>query len=446
VSNGRTARNRRKRQKRNANRGAVAKASRTSVRRMQKWPSTKDGANFLRAALDPFSDVALRSVGVPDSFAGDTLKHVNTMEVTVMPDSNGRIEFVSLPSASSPLIMRAGTYKAITIPTADATDVPNGTTVIDFDATGHTASNAQLLPALAWPVWAEAYGENGSSIHYGPYAYKSQRVISQGLEWRYTGTELSDQGVCTCAILDSYTIEGYLDKAADPAVMHSANSVAFQRRGDIANLAQTSQTNLSNQPRYVQQTMHTSEGSGGMSVHVASEEGFVLSATDPRTIIIDANLTQAEYTSGVSVPSSLATYGRRSSTTDTTHFPILPWQNLRPIAFAFTGLKTDGQSSIVLRLKQRVEATLTITSAFQQFSDKSPSEDSNAMCIVADVSKGIPVMVPVTMNGFGDWWRKIMSVISSAGKIVGGIGIPMVSQVASGVGGLADILGSFADL
>ncbi len=55
-------------------------------------------------------------------------------------------------------------------------------------------------------------------------------------------------------------------------------------------------------------------------------------------------------------------------------------------------------------------------------------------------------MVPVTMNGFGDWCRKIFSVINSAGNIVGGLGIPMVSQVATGVAGLADILGSFANL
>ena len=124
--------------------------------------------------------------------------------------------------------------------------------------------------------------------------------------------------------------------------------------------------------------------------------------------------------------------------------PLIPIQNLRPVGVSFTGL--DPTISIVLRLKQRVEATVQVTSAFQQFTDKSPSEDQVAIDLVADVQKTLPVMVPVTMNGFGDWWKKIMGSISGIGKIIGGMRLPFVSQIAGGVGDIADILGSFASL
>jgi hypothetical protein len=430
----------RRRRNRRKNRAVIARPF-GGVKKMARWPTTRDGAAFLRANLDPFSDVSLRSIGVPDGFGGDTLKHCNTMEITVKPSAAGNINFTVFPSASTPLVVSEGIYQAITIPTADATNVANGTTVIDLDMSNAGTGSTGLYPGIYWPTWATSVG-NGDT--FGPYGYKSQRVVSMGLEWRYTGTALSDKGVCTAAVVDGYMIPGYVDKPAEPASHWASTRTRFMQRGDTFAVVSNSEGSLSNQPRFVQQTMHSSEGAGGMIVLTSAEEGFALVPTICDTIMVNSGTTAAEYTAGTA-SATIAGYGIFSATpTDVIKFPILPWQNLRPVGVAFTGL--DPSISIVLRLKQRVEATVDVNSPFQQFSDKSPTEDSVALGLAADISKTLPVMVPVTMNGFGDWWRKIMSVISSAGKIVGGIGIPMVSQVATGVGGLADILGSFADL
>jgi hypothetical protein len=254
---------------------------------------------------------------------------------------------------------------------------------------------------------------------------------------------LSDQGVATAALLDSYTIDGYTEGSGLGTVNPLSTDVEFIQRADLSTLLrELSQGNLSNQPNYIEQTLHTSEGAGGMLVMIPSEEGYIMKPYAPNTAIIDAtskmslfNAAGGTFLGGAVVTNDASPVQGLGQ--------ITPWQNLRPIGVSITGLNTTaGTASIVLRLKQRVEATVDISSAFQQFTDKSPAEDCQAMSIVADVSKTLPVMVPVTMNGFGDWWRKIMSVISSAGKIAGGLGIPFVSPIAGGVGALADVLGS----
>jgi len=441
-----TARNRRRRQARNKNKGTIARAAGMSPKKMKMWPRSKDGANFLRAALDPFSDLSLRSVGVPDSFAGDTLKHCNIMEITARPNAQGIISFTLVPSVSTPLVCTLGTFEDILIPTANVSGTANGTTRVALDA-GAVRTSTAFQPGIAWPAWAEFYGGGGPQGA-GPYSYKSQRITSMGMEWRYTGTTLQDQGVCTAAILDAYVIDGYEELPAftgtNPII---STETFFVARSDVNNLVENNETSLSSQPKYVQQSLHTSEGSGGMTVMVSAEEGFIMKPTNSNSIMLPnfVKISGLGGGPGFGGNPAVGTFGATDSTGATTVcFPMIPWQNLRPVGFCFSGLPA-GQP-IVLKLKQRVEATVSINSAFQQFTDKSPSEDPEAMQIVADVSKGLPLMVPVTMNGFGDWWRKIFSVISSAGHIVGGIGIPMISQVAGGIGGMADILGSFADL
>jgi len=440
---GKARRRRRQRQRKRENQLALVKATGRSANRLRGLSS--DGATFMRAALDPFSDVQLRSVGVPDSFAGNTLKHVNTMTITVVPDATGTISFVMLPSVSHPIIPIVGTFNNVSLPVIDkVTLAPFSTTTINWTA---AALHGTGYGAIPWPFWAQSYilGSSilGATSLYGPYGYRSQRIVSQGLEWRYTGTTLSDQGVATAALLDSYTIDGYTEGSGLGTVNPLSTDVEFIQRADLSTLLrELSQGNLSNQPNYIEQTLHTSEGAGGMLVMIPSEEGYVMKPYAPNTAIIDATSKMSLFNAAGGT-----FLGGAVVTNDTSPVQglgqITPWQNLRPIGVSITGLNTTaGTASIVLRLKQRVEATVDISSAFQQFTDKSPAEDCQAMSIVADVSKTLPVMVPVTMNGFGDWWRKIMSVISSAGKIAGGLGIPFVSPIAGGVGALADVLGS----
>lgn len=438
ASSSKSARNRRKRQNKKNNRRSIAKSAGRSVRKMPYWPQTKDGATFLRAALDPFSDQTLRSVGVPDAFSGDTLKHTNTMEITVFPTAAGIIEFLIIPSVSDPLIALNGQFQQITYPIrAAVTAEPVGTRTGTITPTG-----GAVFPAIAWPSWAQYYGQESAGATagsgYGPYGYKSQRVISMGLEWRYTGTELSDKGVCTAAINDAYCLPGYTDLVTPPA--HCASTVRFSARADVYTVGLVNQQNLSNQPQFRQQTMHSAEGAGGMIVLVSGEEGYVMRQSAVNTVLVDTNVHGVDFNT-VANQYGIATYGTDDAAAPvTSYFPIQPWQNLRPVGVAFTGL--DPAVSITLRLKQRVEATVDPSSAFSQFSDRSPAEDSQALCLVTDISKTLPVMVPVTMNGFGDWWRKIMNTIAGIGKVAGSLGLPFVSPIGGAVGNLADVLGS----
>jgi hypothetical protein len=389
----------------------------------------------MRAALDPFADVSVRSVGVPDSFGGDTLKHTNTMEITVMPDMNGEISFLILPSVSSPLLVLKGLYQSILVPVVAG----GGTNTVTLDA-AQSINVDGFNSCIPWPTWAAAFGAGGEDNLYGPYNYKSQRIVSQGLEWRYTGTELSDKGVCTAAMVDAYLVPGYVDKPADPGFL-TTSGIRFIQRADINNLLDISQSSLANQPRYVQQTMHSAEGAGGMLVLTADEEGWNFKPTIPGTALLEASDTSSDWTLEPAAPTAdrVGTIGLTAVAAKAC-FPIIPWQNLRPVGVSFTGLDTT--ISLTLRLKQRVEGTVAVSSPFQQFTDKSPREDQHAISMVANVQKTLPIMVPVTMNGFGTWWKKIMGGIGSVGKILGGIGIPMVSPIAQGVGGLADVLGS----
>jgi len=408
---------------------------------MKMWPTTHDGATFLRAALDPFADVQLRSVGVPDSFSGNTLKHTNTMEITVVPDSSGNVQFILIPSTSSPLIAKSGSFKNLLLPQIDSSSgLPVGTLNTDFNA---STVSEQMNLAIPWPYWAQNYGSATTGQNrYGPYSYKSQRVTSQGLEWRWTGTTLTDQGVCTAAILDSYLVEGFSEyTAAGSPLLPIGPGIEFIQRGDIEEFSNISQSALSNQPQFVQLTMHPNEGSGGYSTMISAEEGYIMKPYAPNTAFISAGSKSSTFNTSAS--NSLGTLGfNNASTPIPSIVEMAPWQNLRPIGFSFTGLPVSA-GAITLRLKQRVEATIDIGSAFQQFTDKSPQEDCNAMAIVANVAKTLPVMVPVTMNGFGDWWKKIMNVIGWGARVAGSlIPVPGASIIGQGVGALADVLGA----
>jgi len=377
------------------------------------------------------------------------LKHKNTMEITVIPDINGNIIFCTIPSASTPIVAIAGQYQNITLPNYTAgtpLGAPAGTVTASFDA-ATVSGITETYPGIPWPSWATYFGNlpvspdlaSSAGRGFGPFDYKSQRVASQGLEWRFTGTELSDQGICTAAIVDAYPVEGYSDyMPTTPPATLNPGVVKFTQRADVFTIANITEATLSNMPQFRQQTMHSAEGAGGYSVLISGEEGYALKPTNPLEVLVDTSAHSANFALDAL---GIATIGATGGTmTLPGLFPMLPWQNLRPIGYAFTGLATG--IPIVIRLKQYVEATINPSSSFAQFTDKSPSEDCTALAIVANIQKTLPVMVPVTMNGFGDWWRKIMSMIGSAGRIVSGLGIQPFSAVAGGIAGLTDILGA----
>ncbi len=435
VQPAKTNRNRRRRARKRLNKkGGLA---------MGRMPRSRDGAAFMRAALDPFSDVSLPAVGVPDSYGGDTLKHWNEMEISVTPDSNGNIAFIVLPTVSAPLLCIQGNYNSVLVPVMTAAGNNAGTATISFNAASIGAVSANTKPAIGWPQWVFNQGAGGlttafgNSGGYGPYSYKSQRIISQGLEWRYTGTTLNDQGSCIAATLDAYSLGGYNDytPAAYPATI--STDVRFTVRTDVSTLANQSFSTLANYPKYVIQSMKGTEGAGGMVVLISGEDGYQFSTFDPYAMMIDAPDLSNSLETGTT--GAIGIYGHVQSTTNAAFFPISPIQNLRPVAVYFTGLASG--VSLVLKLKQCIEATVAVGSPFAPFTNKSPNEDLDAIAIVADVQKTLPVMVPVTMNGFGDWWRKIMRTIGGVGRIAGSLGIPFVSPIAAGVGQLADVLG-----
>lgn len=450
-----TARNRRRRQKKRMNRTSIAKAARMPVSKISRWPKSAAGAAFVRAALDPFSDQALPAVGVPDGLAGKTLKHTNTMSFTVSPTVDGsQVRLVLVPSASTPIAMIEGIFSGVEYPTFDgATLVGTGTASDPITTVGSGSHN---IPCLAWPYWAQYYGsqagtitsDNAAQSESGPYQYKSQRIVGYGLEWRYTGTTLADQGVATCAVLDAYAEEGYLEfpysAGGFPGGLQNVPSINFVQRADLTVISDVSQQSLSNVPGYVQQTLKAAEGSGGMSVSVNGEANWKMDVTKTRMWLMSMGARTEDIASAL--VSRMYTYGLTTGTPPNVQCaaPLLPWQNLRPIGLVISGLTPS--MTFEVRVIQYIEATIATSSPFQQFTSVSPAEDQDALCLVATVSKSLPCMVPVTMNSFGEWWQKIMGKINSLGNIVRGMGIPVASQIAGGVGDIAGILGSFASM
>lgn len=415
------------------------KSRRPKNRRVIARGFSGGGAQFIRASLDPFADIQLNGVGIPDDFGGNTLKLKQYMSIPVKPDANGNIQFSVIGCPTGCIAATAGTY-TFAQPDLNVNTYPVGAydPVVDFPP---VAGQGTYLPVIPFPAWAQFISQGQSSVQGGPYSFNDYRVVGMGIEIRYTGTTLNDSGLIYCARVECQPREGRMTTPTRSTTLTQlANDAVWVRETQLPDLNSPSGAMISNVEGF--RTQRVCEGALIVMTNATGGTEFV--PYDQQTVYMqrayDNDSSSGQCTMGIWCRDKI----RTPATEIPAIYPMPSWAGYSPMLVAIQGM--DPTQSIEIRVVQYLEATLQPSSPFQQFTSKSPMYDQSALETVATVQKTLPVMVPVSMNSFGDWWKKIMGVIGGVGKTIGGLGIPMVSQVAGGVGNIADILGSFASM
>lgn len=165
-----------------------SKAHKNLYRFMNKTGMTKEGKNWLIAAVDPFHDVELEVEGIPDRIVGKSIVQCVKRQTTISVGNNAQDVLVFLDSfqgagAASIATVQRGWFE---VGDAVSTYSIGGLSIISVDAGGdplNPASAGWTMTALETPDRNVKYRE---------------RVISRGFEVHNTTSELYKGGSVTC--------------------------------------------------------------------------------------------------------------------------------------------------------------------------------------------------------------------------------------------------------
>lgn len=405
---------------------------------------TVGGATFLRAATDPFSDAALCEVGVPDEFAGRTLKLREVQTIPARPDASGVIQFSVVPANEGAIVAVKGKYSfakpVIQTDGGVATDVGYHDPVDSF-------GNLKVGALIPYPEQAKIMYDTrtvlGGVPEYDAYGTEAFRVIGYGVEVRYTGTTLTNQGRIYCSRVPLHLKEG---RNHTPLPVPAPTSSPYGhtdnfRAANVGNLITGDGSHLSLLPGFLVHTM----SEGMMAVGVSEDADWAMKDYS-RAVL--TSVVHGQFSDN-GTPSVILRAGnpymgvwcedqRITTSTKGVLYAMGGLGTQTPICVSIEGLD-PAAANVEIRVSAFMEKSLILDSAFQRMTTKSPDCDPLALKTVARVSKTLPCMVPVRMNAFGDWWKKIMGFISGGAAIYSGLHLPF-APVAGAVSTLADAL------
>jgi hypothetical protein len=102
----------------------------------------------------------------------------------------------------------------------------------------------------------------------------------------------------------------------------------------------------------------------------------------------------------------------------------------------FSGL--DKEASLTVKFTRIIEITPNANSGFRLLVQPAPSYDIEALMTYVNVVSKLPVACPWAENGFGEWWRKVLSVVSKVRGVLTPFAKPLMGalDVASAATGL----------
>lgn len=383
---------------------------------VQRGALTRDGAEWLTAALDPFHDFEHPLAGYPDATVSQTVMSVYAYDLAV----------------SKPAHV-VGTWDAhiFTLPTASQNDY----ILTDFDATWQKMTSTN--PPNDWRgstlnVYAVGAGEkltpDTAPQQYGggilpPVGSEDlsmgvSRVVAMGFEVHNTTSELHKQGAVT-----SYRMpvnHGMYSALLSKALVGEALTVGTmmaQPPKTLADALRLKGSRTWEAKDGVYATCMQSSVVNPLAQLTPSSMAFV-AATDPGTQDSAWVNEQAWYA-------------------DVSTFVPTP---LKTIPFDITGAMFTGlsaETTLNVKLRVYVERAPGWNSPnLAPLASPSAGYDVRALELYAQIINCLPPAVKVDENAFGDWWRSVLNV---ANHVVG----PLTDIVSTFVPG-ARIVGNAA--
>lgn len=384
---------------------------------------SQDGASFVRKCLDPFHDFEVRLNGLPDAFTGATVVQEVTRSKTISKSD----------------ILAAGKWDAHIAILPDLSTLPG----LGFNI--NTDGNAQFMPygnlttedplGRAMGLVTISCNNTGQNtftpsslpifdvFDFSEFFTGQKRLIGLAFEVHDTTAEIYRQGSVTCyrqpqTVNESFMgITGLSNLPLIPPVT-----------GFVATQVITSRL----PPQTPAQAMLLS----GSRQWESAEGCYVVAVMDPT----QCEMSGGRYAIRSYLNSDNYSVGAITDNPGMSTVPIsvqrldLPSTNIVSLAMNKpvhpTSMHTGG--AYFSGLNDQTTLTITVRAIFESapsysnsqlvvLAQKSPDYDPLALELYKHAASSLPVGVPVGENASGDFWDKILTLISSAAPIVGSL-------------------------
>lgn len=393
---------------------------------------SNDSACWLAACLDPYHDFQMDLEGLPDERSALSVVQMHNQSVTI----------------SAPVSAGAGNWDCHITHTGITCKIGQECFIKDINAFQYSAAandydhginpNTDGVPFGTFNIRACASGvvpvigtleADGGAYNFGSIlGYDRCRVIGIAYEVTNTTAEIYKQGSCTVAMLSDVAEDGSILTLKDTNVAPLADSF-FQ--ASLCPTFPASVGDLLAMPG--SQTWPAAKGiyavprMSKLASNVTSFGGS--NSTASRAIIVQqvggryAATTNSVLSGGVPAVQPVVRGGAVS--------------NFSPLVSIFSGLSPE--TTLTVTMRSIVEYFPDLGSSLLPLSSPSPAYDVRAFEIYNMISKRAQYAVEVKQNGTGEFFRKILALLSTGANMVA----PFTGKfqpVVQGAAGLASLI------
>ncbi len=393
---------------------------------------TPDGRDWLTLALDPFHDYNHTLAGYPDADVSETVVACYEYQYQLAAP-NGVVGNWDAHIFTTPLMQTEGLLVGNILAgwnrvqqNAAASSVVMGPLTVYASAAG-----GQLFPAT--DVFPTTQVGLPSGANAGDFISGISRIIGMGFEVANTTAEVSKQGSCTCYRMPQ--------NPGDTNTAFSNNAGTF--------VAGYSGKQYASPPMTVQEALLLK----GTVTWPASEGCYVVasqsSVSNPLCNVSTPGFIMTNAQNGLSNTALVGAY----STIGTNAAPVPSL--ICPLTRKFSPYDVSGA------FFSGLSNTTTLQVTYKVYVERAPTQSNSQLAVLASPSAPydllalelyshivgrLPVAVHVNENAFGDWWKKIMNLISDvAGPVGSALGVfgptaPIIGTVAKTLAGSASNL------
>jgi len=372
--------------------------------------TTREGRDWLKAALDPFHDTQLEVIGMPDGANALSTRQVVTLAAiitsTTGPWDVSIVDWPTLSSGNKPNFVQYTAYSA-------GPNGPQGGYQAGSSVSGIPYGLSWIQGATGTTLdWTSstAYA-NGQILLPSTYGQSPYRVIAKGFEVYNTSNVLNQGGnVCVWTqnspnIMSaspqlvtgpSYSNPGYLGMALAPAPPATISN---------AEILPNSANYLAAQGCYVTARLCNTE----LPTSTATTNQYLYYSSVPQT---------GPYMGAAPLSAGTNSYGQ-----------IASQQNFNLTGAYFTGLPAN--STLFVRYRVVLETFPSFGDSLLTSARPSPCYDPIILELYSRALRTLPVGVPVCENGLGDWFKSVANSVASLPVIRSLVKVP--GKLVSGV-------------
>jgi hypothetical protein len=372
--------------------------------------TTREGRDWLKAALDPFHDTQLEVVGMPDGTNALSTRQIVTL-AGVITSTTGPwdVSIVDWPTVTSGNKPTYSQYTAYSV----GPNGPQGAFQVGSTVSGLPIGLGWIQAATGVSLdWTSAAGFSGGNLLLpNTYGQSPYRVISKGFEVYNTSNVLNQGGNIVCWTQNMPDI-----KSASPQLVTNASYANPGFMGFA--LAPGPPSSLGNAEILPNSTNWLAAQGCYVPGRLSSTDIPTSTATTNQFMYYGNVPTTGPYLSASPLTVGPANTGQISSQ-----------QSCNLTGAYITGLPAN--ATLLVRYRLVIELFPSFGDSLLSSARPSPAYDPLALELYSRALRTAPVGVPVCENGLGDWFKSVASTVANLPVIRSLVKVP--GKLVSGV-------------